>query len=170
MRSGTFIRWNIQKLFLKDGAEAGEYRKSGPLRLGGQPEIRCACLVRRYCFEFRSMRNQLSAGLNMGIAGISWWTTDIGGFHGGDPNDESIQRTVCKMVPMGCILPSHEATWRQNTSDKQVYRKDGSKSLFTGGDNEVWSFGEEAYEILVKYMELREKNKTIYPKLNGRST
>jgi len=37
-----------------------------------------------------------------------------------------------------------------------VYRKDGSISLFTGSDNEVWSFGAEAYEILVKYIKLRE--------------
>ena len=33
--------------------------------------------------SFSSMRNQLAAGLNMGLAGIPWWTTDIGGFHGG---------------------------------------------------------------------------------------
>ena len=36
---------------------------------------------------FASMKNQLSAGLNMGIAGIPWWTTDIGGFYGGDPTN-----------------------------------------------------------------------------------
>ena len=35
-------------------------------------------------------------------------------------------------------------------------RKDGSKALFTGADNEVWSFGEEAYPILANYMALRE--------------
>jgi alpha-D-xyloside xylohydrolase len=34
-----------------------------------------------------SFRCQLSAGLNMGIAGLPWWTTDIGGFHGGNPNE-----------------------------------------------------------------------------------
>ena len=30
--------------------------------------------------RFESLRNQLAAGLNMGLAGIPWWTTDIGGF------------------------------------------------------------------------------------------
>ena len=30
--------------------------------------------------SFESFRNQFAAGLNMGIAGIPWWTTDIGGF------------------------------------------------------------------------------------------
>jgi alpha-D-xyloside xylohydrolase len=33
--------------------------------------------------SFESLRIQLAAGLNMGLAGIPWWTTDIGGFHGG---------------------------------------------------------------------------------------
>ena len=35
--------------------------------------------------SFESLRNQFAAGLNMGMAGIPWWTTDIGGFHGGIP-------------------------------------------------------------------------------------
>ena len=30
---------------------------------------------------------QLPAGLNMGLAGIPWWTTDIGVFLGGNPDD-----------------------------------------------------------------------------------
>ena len=34
--------------------------------------------------SFESFRNQFTAGLHMGIAGIPWWTTDIGGFHGGN--------------------------------------------------------------------------------------
>ncbi len=38
--------------------------------------------------SFRSLRNQFAAGLNMGIAGIPWWTTDIGGFHGGNIRPE----------------------------------------------------------------------------------
>ncbi|MDC9435764.1 glycoside hydrolase family 31 protein, partial [Clostridioides difficile] len=38
--------------------------------------------------SFKAFRNQVNSGLNMGIAGIPWWTTDIGGFHGGNPNDE----------------------------------------------------------------------------------
>jgi alpha-glucosidase (family GH31 glycosyl hydrolase) len=37
--------------------------------------------------SFKSLRIQLRAGLNMGLAGIPWWTSDIGGFHGGNPND-----------------------------------------------------------------------------------
>ena len=43
--------------------------------------------------SFESLKNQFTIGLNMGLAGIPWWTTDIGGFHGGDPDDEDFR--VC---------------------------------------------------------------------------
>jgi len=42
------------------------------------------------------------------------------------------------------------------TSDRLVYRKDGSESMFTGGDNEIWSYGEENTAILEKFIRLRE--------------
>ena len=38
-----------------------------------------------------------------------------------------------------------------------LFKQDGTPALFTGGDNEVWSFGEEVYKILEKYMHIREK-------------
>ena len=34
--------------------------------------------------------------------------------------------------------------------------KEGGAACVSGADNEVWSFGEEAYEICKKYLELRE--------------
>ena len=35
---------------------------------------------------WESLRDQVRAGLNVAISGIPWWTSDIGGFHGGDPD------------------------------------------------------------------------------------
>ena len=40
---------------------------------------------------------------------------------------------------------------------ERVYRKDGTEVLPSGSDNEVWSFGEEAYEILRFYLRRREE-------------
>ena len=34
---------------------------------------------------FDSLAVQVRAGLNMAMSGIPWWSTDIGGFLGGDP-------------------------------------------------------------------------------------
>ena len=35
--------------------------------------------------SFAALAAQLPAGMNAGISGIPWWTSDIGGFFGGDP-------------------------------------------------------------------------------------
>ena len=69
------------------GERAKEYRQPSPLRLGRQSTLWCAGLVGDIDSSFESLRNQLAAGLNMGLAGIPWWTTDIGGFHGGVNSD-----------------------------------------------------------------------------------
>ena len=55
--------------------------------------------------SFASMRNQFVAGLNMGVAGIPWWTTDIGGFHGGDPNDEDFRELLIRWFQYGTFCP-----------------------------------------------------------------
>lgn len=40
------------------------------------------------------MRDQLSTGLNMAMAGIPRRTTDIGGFHSGDVDDPAFHQLI----------------------------------------------------------------------------
>ena len=54
--------------------------------------------------SFKSMKNQFCAGLNMALAGIPWWTTDIGGFHGGGPGRPEFPRGVPALVRLGRLL------------------------------------------------------------------
>ena len=64
-------------------------------------------------------------------------------------------------VCIGRLLRPHTAPCMRLHGDRQpseaVYRKDGTRVLNSGSDNEVWSFGEEAYPILVKYLNRREE-------------
>jgi alpha-D-xyloside xylohydrolase len=92
----------------------------------------------------------------MGIAGIPWWTTDIGGFSGGDPTDEGFRELLIRWFQWGTFCPVMRLHGDRRPTEK-LFKKDGSPALFTGGDNEVWSFGDAAYEILAKYMRLREE-------------
>ena len=105
---------------------------------------------------YEDFRKQICAGLHMGICGIPWWTTDIGGFAGGDPADEGFRELLVRWFQYGTFCPVMRLHGDRIPQTK-LFREDGSPALFTGGDNEVWSFGEEAYAILSKYMELREK-------------
>lgn len=105
--------------------------------------------------SWENFRRQICAGLNMGIAGIPWWTTDIGGFSGGNPESESFRELLVRWFQYGAFCPVMRLHGDRQPTQK-VYRKDGTEALFSGSDNEVWSFGEEVYPILVKYMNLRE--------------
>lgn len=105
--------------------------------------------------SFRSLRNQLTAGLNMGLAGIPWWTTDIGGFHGGNIHDPKFHEILVRWFEFGTFCPVMRLHGFREPF-KQPLGTTGGGKMFSGAENEVWSYGEEVYEICKKYMELRE--------------
>ena len=104
---------------------------------------------------WEDFRRQLCAGLSISLTGLPWWTTDIGGFTGGDPMDPAFRELLVRWFQWGAFCPVMRLH-----GDREPHttprRADGSEVLFTGADNEVWSFGEEAYPILVNYLQLRE--------------
>ena len=55
--------------------------------------------------DWETFRKQLCAGLNMGIAGIPWWTTDIGGFSGGNPDDPAFRQLLVRWFQWGTFCP-----------------------------------------------------------------
>ncbi len=108
--------------------------------------------------SFRAMREQLQAGLSMQMAGIPWWTSDIGGFMGGDASDPAFRELLLRWFAWGCFSPvfrmhGERSPWYER---KQEYRN-GVRQLTSGQDNEVWSFGEENTSILCKYLFIRER-------------
>ena len=106
--------------------------------------------------RWEDFRRQICAGLSMGCAGIPWWTTDIGGFHDGHIDDPAFRELLIRWFQWGCYCPVMRLHGDRKPGEK-VLRRDGTQSLGSGGDNEVWAFGEEAYPILVKYMARREE-------------
>lgn len=106
--------------------------------------------------DWSYLRRQVCAGISMGIAGIPWWTTDIGGFHGGNPKEAWFQELLVRWFQWGCYCPVMRLHGDRQPAEP-VFRKDGTRMLNSGSDNEVWSFGDEAYPILVKYMNRREE-------------
>lgn len=114
--------------------------------------------------SFTSMKNQLAAGLNMGLAGIAWWTTDIGGFHGGNPDDPDFRELFVRWFQWGAFCPVMRLHGDREPRQPQVGTTGGAHCC-SGAANEVWSYGEEVYEICKKYMELREKMRPYTRKL-----
>ncbi len=105
--------------------------------------------------SWKSLRNQVVAGLNMGIAGIPWWTTDIGGFHGGDPNDPAFRELFTRWFEYGTFCPVMRLHGDREPRQPQVGTSGGA-SCRSGAPNEIWSYGDEIYGICVKHIELRE--------------
>ncbi len=105
--------------------------------------------------RWEDFRRQVCAGLSMGFAGIPWWTTDIGGFHGGWTEKPEFRELLVRWFQWGCYCPVMRLHGDRQPHER-IFRKDGTQVLDSGYDNEVWSFGEDNYPVLVKYMERRE--------------
>ena len=106
---------------------------------------------------FQAFREQLQAGLNMGLAGIPWWTTDIGGFMTDDVNDPDFRQLLIRWYQFAV----YSAVLRMH-GDRGPYtipalddRDWGGGYLHTGQPNELWSYGEENYRIMRKYYDIR---------------
>lgn len=100
---------------------------------------------------FEALQAQVRAGLNIGLSGIPWWTTDIGGFQGGDPQSPAFRELVIRWFQYGVFCPIFRLH-----GHRQPIPTEGLLQ-FTGGPNEAWSFGEEAYTIIKNLLFLRER-------------
>jgi alpha-D-xyloside xylohydrolase len=99
---------------------------------------------------YGSLREQIRAGLNVALSGLPWWTTDIGGWRGGNPDDPEYRELIVRWFQYGAFCP--------------LFRLHGFREPLmpfgldqTGGPNEAWSFGDEAYECIAAMMFLRER-------------
>ncbi len=105
--------------------------------------------------DWETFRKQVCAGLSMGVAGIPWWTTDIGGFLGGNSEDPAFRELFIRWFQWGAYCPVMRLHGDRDPHETPT-RANGEPVLFTGGPNEVWSYGDEAYPILVNYLNVRE--------------
>lgn len=106
--------------------------------------------------SFRSLRSQFAAGLNIGMAGIPWWTTDIGGFHGGDISDPEFIECLIRWFEYGTFCPVMRLHGDREPHSAPIGTAGGG-SVPSGAANEIWSYGEEACGIFTKYIRLRER-------------
>jgi alpha-D-xyloside xylohydrolase len=108
--------------------------------------------------SFRSMHEQLAAGLSMGMAGIPWWNSDLGGFIGGAAANPAFRELLARWFAWGAFTP----VMRMH-GDRLPYEppadeyRGGVRQFGSGAPNEVWSFGEETQAILCKYIRVREE-------------
>jgi alpha-D-xyloside xylohydrolase len=99
---------------------------------------------------FESLAAQIRAGLNVAVSGIPWWTTDIGGFHGGDPSSDEFRELMIRWFQYATFCPL-----LRMHGHRKPHHGDGAGH--SGGPNELWSYGDEAYAVMRSYLRLRSR-------------
>ncbi len=85
-----------------------------------------------------AFRRQIPAGLNYALSGMPYWTTDIGGFFVGHPDDPGYRELFVRWFEYGAFCP--------------IFRVHGTR---VPNENELWSYGKDAQDILVRFDRLR---------------
>jgi alpha-D-xyloside xylohydrolase len=101
-----------------------------------------------------------NGGLNIAVSGIPYWTTDIGGFHGGDIDDPEFRELLVRWFQYGAFCPImrvHGVRRQQiNPPTEDPGKADPNHPNVP---NEVWSYGEETCAILSDQILLRDRLK-----------
>ena len=94
--------------------------------------------------KFSYLKVALTAGLSVQLSGIAWWTTDIGGYSGGDPADPTFRELIVRWFQFGLTSP--------------LFRQHGARPT------EPWLLGNESFTNVRAMMTLRE---TLRPYVEG---
>ena len=83
-------------------------------------------------------KKQIPAGHNFSMSCLPYWTTDIGGFWPGNPDDPGYRELFVRWFQFGTFNP--------------LFRVHGTRKP---DQNELWSYGADAQAILLKFDTLR---------------
>ncbi|MFJ4412403.1 TIM-barrel domain-containing protein [Streptomyces sp. NPDC088910] len=100
---------------------------------------------------FDALADSIRAGLNVAMSGIPWWTTDIGGFHGGDPDDEDYRELMVRWFQFAVFCPLLRLHGHR---EPRVFHGPIGTG---GGPNEIWSYGAVAERAMTGALALRER-------------
>lgn len=105
--------------------------------------------------SFRAFKNQVNTGINVGLAGVPWWTTDIGGFHGGNPEDLEFRELMIRWFQYATFTPVLRMHGDRLPHTKPLSRSGGG-SMPSGAPNEIWSYGKKAESVMTDFIRIRE--------------
>jgi alpha-D-xyloside xylohydrolase len=88
--------------------------------------------------DWITFQRQVPAGLNFELSGLPYWTTDIGGFVSGNPDDPAYRELFVRWLEFGSFSP--------------IFRVHGTRN---NDQNELWSYGPDAQKISTSYDRLR---------------
>lgn len=113
--------------------------------------------------DWRALRQSVTSGLSMGMCGIPWWNSDIGGFLFGDTESEEFRELMVRWFQFGLFSPIMRLHGSRLRTKNQPEPNPGIIER-SGGPNEIWCFGDDNYVTIKKLIETREKLKPYISK------
>ncbi len=90
--------------------------------------------------QWDALKRQVATALNVGASGLAYWSADIGG---GQPSGSGVGPEAAEYAEL-------YARWFEFGAFCPIFLAHSSRA-----ENEVWSYGDAAEKILVKYLRLR---------------
>lgn len=106
--------------------------------------------------SFEALSASIKSGLSMAMCGIPWWNSDIGGFLNGDTESDYFRELIIRWMQFGVFSPVMRIHGDRKRESTYVVRHPGVKCQ-SGGNNEIWCFGERNYKLIRELIELRER-------------
>ncbi|EKM78298.1 hypothetical protein AGABI1DRAFT_121418 [Agaricus bisporus var. burnettii JB137-S8] len=101
--------------------------------------------------KFDVLLQQITAGVSVAASGISSWTLDIGGFAGLDIDTDEGKELFVRWFSMGVFLPYTRVHGTRSCNIPRTSTLPHANPC----PNEPWSYGEDNFVILKKYIALR---------------
>eukprot|EP00658_Telonema_sp_P-2_P014873 TRINITY_DN1567_c0_g1_i21.p1 TRINITY_DN1567_c0_g1~~TRINITY_DN1567_c0_g1_i21.p1 ORF type:complete len:694 (+),score=84.24 TRINITY_DN1567_c0_g1_i21:184-2265(+) len=136
------MRYEKDTVMLGRSAWAGSQRYGGAVWSGDTTS------------DFENLNQQFRAGLNMAMSGIPYWTTDIGGYGGGNIDSSDFRQLIVRWFQWGAFCPLFRNHGRRSGGPSQ---EGGTQCGDTGGSNEIWNFGSSSEAAIARVMKLREQ-------------
>lgn len=108
--------------------------------------------------SFEGFRNQVNTGLNVSLAGLPWWTSDIGGFHGGNSESEEFRELMIRWFQYATFSPVLRMHGDRQPHSEPLGNSGGGLAA-SGAPNEIWSYGKENEKIFANFIKIRESLK-----------
>ncbi len=105
---------------------------------------------------WHALRQSVISGLSMAVCGIPWWNSDIGGFFSGDTQGDDFRELVVRWFQFGLFCPVMRLHGTRLRIPDAPVRNPGIIEP-SGGPNEIWRFGDRAYDIIRRLILLRER-------------
>ena len=103
---------------------------------------------------FQDLNEQFRAGLNMVMSGMPYWTSDIGGYNGGNISSPMFRELIVRWFQWGAFCPLFRNHGRRGGGASV---DDSGQCGRTGASNEIWNFGAASEAAIARVMHLREQ-------------